>query len=350
MDSAIEAELWLRAETRVTERRTPITPTDAAELVADGVRVTVEDSPQRVYPEAEYAAAGCRVAQTGSWVDAPDSAVVVGLKELPEEPFALRHRHVFFGHAYKGQPGAARLLRRFAEGGGTLLDLEYLVDDTGRRLAAFGYWAGYVGAALAVLERRSRLDTPLRPMTRAGLDALIAADGADPVRALVVGALGRSGRGAVAAFEAAGVEPTRWDLAETRELDRTALLDHDVLVNAVLATRPVPPFVRPVDLDGPRRLSLVCDVTCDVGSDCNVLPIYDRVTDWAEPVRRLRTAPPMDLIAVDNLPSLLPLESSIDFSADLRPHLATVAAGTGPWRECDRSFRTALDGMEIIGS
>ena len=36
-------------------------------------------------------------------------------------------------------------------GGGALLDLEYLTDDHGRRLAAFGYWAGYVGAALAVL-------------------------------------------------------------------------------------------------------------------------------------------------------------------------------------------------------
>ncbi len=89
-----------------------------------------------------------------------------------------------------------------------------------------------------------------------------------------------------------------------------------MLVNAVLATTLVPPFLREEDLDSPaRRLRTLCDVTCDVGSPFNVLPVYDRTTDWTEPVRRLRKEPPLDLIAIDNLPSLLPRESSADFSA-----------------------------------
>ncbi len=41
-------------------------------------------------------------------------------------------------------------LRSFARGGGTLLDLEFLQDEKGRRLAAFGYHAGFAGAALAL--------------------------------------------------------------------------------------------------------------------------------------------------------------------------------------------------------
>ncbi|MGW2857742.1 saccharopine dehydrogenase, partial [Streptomyces sp. NPDC001215] len=126
--------LWLRHETRPTERRTPLVPSDARRLVDAGVTVTVEDSPQRVFPAKEYEAVGCRLAEPGSWVTAPRDAVILGLKELPDQPPELIHRHVFFGHAYKGQPGAAALLRRFRAGGGTLLDLEYLVDDTGRRL------------------------------------------------------------------------------------------------------------------------------------------------------------------------------------------------------------------------
>ena len=52
-----------------------------------------------------------------------------------------------FGHAYKGQPDGQKLLSRFAAGGGILYDLEYLTDETGRRVAAFGYWAGFAGAA-----------------------------------------------------------------------------------------------------------------------------------------------------------------------------------------------------------
>lgn len=125
-----ELHLWLRHEARTTERRTPVVPDDARRLVENGVALTVEDSPQRVFPIEEYEAAGCRVAPAGSWVSAPRDAVVLGLKELPGEPAELAHRHIFFGHAYKGQPGAAGLLRRFAAGGGALFDLEYLVDDS----------------------------------------------------------------------------------------------------------------------------------------------------------------------------------------------------------------------------
>lgn len=334
-----ELHLWLRHEVRTTERRTPVVPSDARRLVDSGVTVTVEESPQRIFPVEEYEKAGCRTAEAGSWVSAPDDAVIVGLKELPEEPAELRHRHVFFGHAYKGQPGARALLERFAAGGGALYDVEYLVDDSGRRLAAFGFWAGYLGAALAVLRHRGRLTAPLEPTTRPELDERLRGDG--DFTALVIGALGRSGRGACEAFRVAGVEPTRWDLAETRELDRPALLAHDVMVNAVLATTPIPPFLREEDLDTPgRRLRTLCDVTCDVGSPLNVLPIYDRTTDWADPVRRLREEPPLDLIAIDNLPSLLPAESSTDFSAALVPQLMEFGTGAA-WARCRERFERA---------
>ncbi|MFF8673514.1 saccharopine dehydrogenase [Streptomyces sp. NPDC015242] len=337
-----ELHLWLRHEARTTERRTPVVPDDARRLVEHGVALTVEESPQRVFPVEQYEAAGCRVAPAGSWVSAPRDAVVLGLKELPDAPPELTHRHIFFGHAYKGQPGAADLLRRFSAGGGTLYDLEYLVDDSGRRLAAFGFWAGYLGAALAVLRHRGRLRTPLVPTTKDELDETLkpAGSGAD-FTGLVVGALGRSGRGARVAFATAGVDPTCWDLAETRDLDRAALLRHDVMVNAVLATSPVPPFLREQDLDSPdRRLRTLCDVTCDVGSPLNVLPVYDETTSWDEPVRPLRAQPPLDLIAIDNLPSLLPLESSADFSAALLPHLLDFGV-SGPWGRCLDRFREA---------
>jgi saccharopine dehydrogenase (NAD+, L-lysine forming) len=336
-----DLHLWLRHEARTTERRTPVVPDDARRLTEAGVRLTVEESPQRIFPVEEYEAAGARIEPAGSWTSAPRSAVVLGLKELPDEPPQLAHRHIFFGHAYKRQPGAAALLGRFAAGGGALLDLEYLVDEHGRRLAAFGFWAGYLGAALAVLQHRGRLSAPLRPTGKEELDeTLRPAPGDEAFTALVVGALGRSGRGARAAFATAGTDPTCWDLAETRELDRRALLDHEVLVNCVLATTPVPPFVREADLDDPaRRLRTLCDVTCDVGSALNVLPVYDRTTEWTDPVRRLRKEPPLDLIAIDNLPSLLPRESSTDFSAALVPQLLDFEGAA--WERCLDRFRQA---------
>ncbi len=336
-----ELQLWLRHEVRTTERRTPVVPSDARRLVEHGVTLTVEESPQRIFPIEDYEAIGARVVPAGSWVSAPEDTVILGLKELPDDPAELTHRHIFFGHAYKGQPGASDLLSRFAAGGGALLDLEYLVDDKGRRLAAFGFWAGYLGAALAVLQQRGRLVAPLTPTSKEELDrTLQPADGDQEFSALVIGALGRSGRGARVAFSTAGIDPTCWDLAETQNLDRPALLAHDVLVNCVLATTPVPPFLREPDLDDPtRRLRTVSDVTCDVGSPLNVLPVYDRTTEWDAPVRQLHDRPPLDLIAIDNLPSLLPRESSTDFSAALLPHLLDFGTAEA-WRRDLDLFRT----------
>jgi saccharopine dehydrogenase (NAD+, L-lysine forming) len=326
-------------------------PPDAGRLVRRGIAVTVEESPQRVFPIERYVEAGCAVAPAGGWVDAPPDTFVVGLKELPDEPAALVHRHVFFGHAYKGQAGAAALLDRFVQGGGELLDVEYLVDAAGRRLAAFGHWAGYVGAGLAVLRFRGRLEEPLRPSSKEDLDAALRAtspgrDGRQPAT-LVVGALGRSGRGARAALATAGIEPTCWDLEETRHLDRAALLGHDVLVNTVLTTGPTTPFLTKQDVEASTRLlSLVSDVSCDITSEWNVLPIYRHTTSWEHPAERLHDDPPLEIIAIDNLPSLLPKEASVAFSAELTPQLMTLGTPDPAWRRTAAAFRGTLDRLQ----
>ena len=344
--------IWMRSEARASECRAPIVPADAGLLTGLGIAVTVEESSHRVFPIAEYAAAGCAIAKEGSWTGAPADQYIVGLKELPDGAAPLMHRHVYFGHAYKRQQGSAELLGRFAAGGGELLDLESLADADGRRLAAFGYWAGYVGAALAVLSATGHLTSPLRPLPKETLDSgLRRARRADPPRVLVVGALGRCGSGARDALAMAGIAPTCWDVDETRDLDRTALLGHDILVNTVFTTSPITPFVRSADLGDPaRRLTLVADVTCDVTSSCNALPIYESATSWQEPVRRLCQGPrPLDIIAIDNLPSLLPKEASVAFSAQLVPHLMELGTAAPTWQRCVLAFRKACHSIGIEG-
>jgi saccharopine dehydrogenase (NAD+, L-lysine-forming) len=162
-------------------------------------------------------------------------------------------------------------------------------------------------------------------------------------RAVVIGARGRTGLGALVALADAGLEPTCWDVAEMRTLDRDALLAHDVLVNAVALRQAVPPFLTSADVAAPgRRLTVVADVTCDVGSELNALPINDRTTDWQRPVRRVSGAEPaLDVIAIDNLPSLLPREASTDFSAQLLPHLLELGGPDPAWERCRRAFDDA---------
>ncbi len=343
--------LWIRHESRSTERRAPVVPSDVRTLVDAGFAVTVEESPQRVFPIDEYAEAGAAVAPSGSWTQAPEEAFVLGIKELPEEPAELRHRHIYFAHAFKGQSDAPQTLDRFRKGGGRLFDIEYLTDDNGRRVVAFGYWAGYVGAALGVLQLAGRLQAPLHPMAKDELDEQVVAAGRDGVNkllALVTGGRGRSGRGAHAALAAAGLPVTRWDRRETRDLHKQALLGHDLLVNCVVTLVPATPFVEPADLEHERRLTVLADVTCDVTSATNMLPVNTAITTWEEPVRRLHPggpgACPLDVIAIDNLPSLLPKEASETFSADLAPHLLALEEdepATGPWHAAAAAFHRA---------
>ena len=346
--SSLSPHVWVRHEARSTERRAPVVPADVRRLVECGVRVTVEESPQRVFAIEDYAEAGAAVAATGSWVDAPDDAWVLGIKELPDSPDELHHRHIYFAHSFKGQDDAVRTLTRFEKGRGRLFDIEYLTDDNGRRVVAFGYWAGYVGAALGVLQLGGVLETPLAPTDKETLDAQVRAAGLDPVETLTVvtGARGRSGRGAVDALGVAGLAPMRWDRSESRTRDVSHLLEHDMVVNCVLTTVPTTPFVTTDDLDRRRRLSLLADVTCDVTSDTNMLPVNTAITSWDEPVRRIvgREGGWLDVIAVDNLPSLLPREASITFSADLTPHLLGLAdhPPVGPWAAAEKAYDDAV--------
>lgn len=339
--------ILLRSEERASERRTPITPQGAAALRQAGIRVVVESSPVRVFGDDQYRAAGLQIVPAGSWVRADPDVVVVGIKELPDEPAALRHRHVFFGHAYKGQQGAADLLRRFVAGGGHLLDLEYLVDDAGRRVVAFGYWAGFVGGALGALQLCGALSAPLEPMSLEKLTGLLEdASGELPrgATAAVTGAYGRAGRGASDALHLAGIGVSRWDREHTTNLDPDALVGHDLLVHCVHADLPQPPFLTEADRVRPgRRLRVLTDVTADVTSNLNLLPASDRHTTWPEPVRRIWDDPvPLDAIVIDNLPSLLPVQASEDFSKGLVPVLPSLFTGGAVWARAAESFDDAV--------
>ena len=350
------AHVWIRSESRGTERRAPVVPADVPLLLDAGLRVTVEESAQRVFAIEEYAEAGANIVDEGTWTSAPDDAYVLGIKELPDTPELLHHQHIYFAHAFKGQDDSRRTLERFRRGGGRLLDIEYLTGNDGRRVVAFGYWAGYVGAALGVLHLADELAAPLAPMAKDELDAeLVRAGkaGAERLLALVTGSAGRSGRGAQQALMTAGVPTTLWDRQETKDLHKQALLGHDVLVNCVVTLTPTTPFVERADLEHERRLRLLADVTCDVTGPTNMLPVNTEITTWHEPVRRLHGdggspeygSTPLDVIAIDNLPSLLPREASETLSADLTPHLLGLNGEGGPstpWRAAGRAFDQAI--------
>jgi saccharopine dehydrogenase (NAD+, L-lysine-forming) len=345
--------LWVRAESRDNEERVGLTPQGAAKLIAAGFRVTVEESTRRILPLADYVAVGCEVAPEFSWVNAPDDAIIFGLKELPDDGTPLRHRHIMFGHAYKGQPAGRILLDRFKAGGGTLYDLEYLTHEDGRRVAAFGYWAGYAGAAVSLMcwiaQQNSGIAGPVKAYPSANhllidLQEALMALGTDRPTALIIGALGRVGSGAADLCTAMGVATTQWDMAETASGGPFAeVLDHDIFLNCILARPGTPVFVPASAKVAPRTLSVIGDVACDPDSDFSPIKVHDRTTTWDAPALRVHDHPVLDVTAIDNLPSMLPAESSADFAEQLLPHLLTLSdINDGVWGRAQAWFERAV--------
>lgn len=158
--------LHLRAETKALEHRSALTPSTTKALIDAGYTVNVEkgsgekSGAKRIFEDSEFSAVGATIVEEESWKTAPADHIIVGLKELPEETFPLKHVHVQFAHCYKEQANWKEVLARFPRGGGTLLDLEFLADDKGRRVAAFGYHAGFAGAALALENWAWQLNHP----------------------------------------------------------------------------------------------------------------------------------------------------------------------------------------------
>lgn len=236
--------LLLRAEQKPLEHRS-FSPAVIKSLIEAGYPVTVERSStdpnfKRIFEDSEYEAAGAKLAEAGVWPNAPKGTIVLGLKELPEENFPLKTDFIHFAHCYKGQKGHQEVLSRFPRGGSVLYDLEFLVDEVGRRVSAFGYHAGFTGAALGVKTWAWQLAHPGEKLPSVATftdgrgyymneDELVEqirkdlAEGEKKLgrkpTAFVLGALGRCGTGACDLFLKAGLPEenlTRWDLAETK--------------------------------------------------------------------------------------------------------------------------------------
>ncbi|KAI1852056.1 hypothetical protein JX265_008139 [Neoarthrinium moseri] len=335
--------LHLRSEDKPQEHRSALTPTTAKALIDAGYTVNVEKSPVRIFDDAEFEKIGATLVPTGSWRDVPADHIIVGLKELPEEAFPLKHVHVSFAHCFKNQGGWETVLARFPRGGGTLLDLEFLNDPvSGRRVAAFGYSAGFSGSALALKNWAWQLTHPGEPLPSVesypNEDTLVddikkeLAEGQKKAgrlpRVIVIGALGRCGRGAVDMALKAGVPENqilKWDMAETAAGGPfKEIVESDIFINCIYLTSKIQPFVDVDSLKTPgRQLSVVCDVSADTTNPNNPVPIYTIATTFKKPtvpVDGLEGAP-LSVISIDHLPSLLPRESSEAFSGDLLPYL-----------------------------
>lgn len=289
-------------------------------------------------------------------------------------PVPLHHTHIQFAHCYKNQSNWSEVLSRFPAGSGTLLDLEFLTNENGR-IAAFGYHAGYAGAALAIMDWAWQLDPANRGAPLPAVDyypneaALLSEvrmalqnglkHASSPPQVLVIGALGRCGKGAVDLCLSAGIPDSsvlKWDMAETAKGGPfKEIVESDIFINCIYLDKPIPKFVDRASLSSPdRKLSVVCDVSCDTTNPYNPVPIYDICTTFDKPTVPVEVErdPPLSIISIDHLPSLLPREASEAFSAALLPSLLQLnkRKESRVWQQAEELFREKVAGLHKVVS
>jgi saccharopine dehydrogenase (NAD+, L-lysine-forming) len=166
-------------------------------------------------------------------------------------------------------------------------------------------------------------------------------------RAIIIGALGRVGTGAADLCTRMGVAVTKWDMAETASGGPfPQVLQHEIFLNCILARPGCPVFVPASAKTDPRTLTVIGDIACDPTSDFSPIKVYNRATDWDAPALRVAENPPLDVTAIDNLPSLLPVESSEDYAAQLLPSLTTLTdLQAGVWGRAKAEYDRHISGL-----
>lgn len=130
------------------DRRVPVTPAQVSEIISNysDVEVCCQRSDIRCFEDSEYEKVGATLVD-----DVSDCDVIIGVKEVPMNMLADGKTHFFFSHTIKKQEYNRDLLQTIIQKKIRLIDWECLTDTEGRRLIAFGRYAGIVGAYNGIL-------------------------------------------------------------------------------------------------------------------------------------------------------------------------------------------------------
>ena len=141
-------------ESRSDDRRAPLVPAHIKELLStfSDLSISVQPSEHRCFSDQEYEAQGAIITE-----DLSACKLVLGVKEIEPDLLIPLKSYMFFSHTSKiqpdnsaaaqGTPGMDKkeLLKEILKKKITLIDYENIRDDLSRRYLGFGRFAGIVG-------------------------------------------------------------------------------------------------------------------------------------------------------------------------------------------------------------
>ncbi len=358
-----KVKIGLVKETKTPpDRRAALTPRTATMLLEkfNNVDLCIQPSEIRAFSDSEYEEKGLKLKH-----DLSECDVLLGVKEVKIDALLPNKTYFFFAHVAKKQEHNKPLLKAIVQKGITLIDYEYLKYKNGRRIVAFGYWAGIVGAYNGMRAWLKRFENKeLKPAhqfhDKNEMFEYIKEIKIDKPFKIVITGGGRVATGATETLKAFGIKEvipeeflmekfeypvfTRLDPChyvrhkEGREFDLWYFFKHpeeyestfkpytkvaDMYIAAHFWDPMSPKFFTAEDTKSPNfNIKVVADISCDldgpVGTTLRASTIADPFYDF-DPETGTEKPPfssdsHITVMAVDNLPGELPRDASEAFS------------------------------------
>ena len=370
-------------EARIDENRTPLTPNQTQKLIKKfpNLRILVQTSKKRCFRDEDYLNAGAEITD-----DISNADIIFGVKEVDISALIENKTYLFFSHTTKvrnyinqvTQDKAIiykkELLREVLKKNITLIDYENIreVSGKGYRYLGFGRFAGIVGCYNTLnlylkLQKEKSLPRAFEINNYGKIKELLGKQNFNKLRILQTGR-GNVAKGSMEVLKYANIKQVsindylnkKYNEAvfcnvSTREYverndgkdysvqDFTSsphkykskvknyLFDAHMLITGHYWEPKFPKFFYPNQINEFKNLKIIGDITCDING---AVPTTIRSTTIANPYYSIdiNSMKEIDLgskgiavMAVDNLPSELPNESSEEFGdsviSDVLPYL-----------------------------
>ncbi|MDP4224223.1 MAG: NAD(P)-dependent oxidoreductase [Bacteroidota bacterium] len=355
----------LRETKNPPDRRVPLTPPQiiALQELYPFVEFFVQPSDIRCYTDEEYEYLDITLKE-----DLHECDILMGVKEVDKRTFRQGKTYMFFAHVGKKQPHNREMFREMARKNVSLIDYEYLVNEKGERIVAFGRWAGIVGAynglrARGINTNRFRLKPAHQCRDLEEMHAGLRLIGLQPGLKILVTGGGRVANGALETLSVCNIVQISPDEFLNREFNVPVVcqigpetytrhkkgekfsfmhfVQHpdeyesafcpfcrvtDLLITGHYWDPQSPVLFTKEDMRKPGfRISVIADITCDVDGSVpstvrtttisDPFYAYNPVTEAEEPA--FSKPANITVMAVDNLPGELPRDASVDFGKQL---------------------------------
>ena len=350
------------------DTRVPLSPEQCAKTSQyPEIDLKVQHSPIRCFSDQDYSSLSVPMTDDISAQD-----VLLGVKEVPIDQLIANKTYCFFSHTIKKQAYNRKLLLAILERNIRLIDWEVLTNENGKRVIAFGRFAGMVGAHNGMMTYGMRTGQFSLKRMHEHHDYAEAKEAYKninlPAMKIVLTGTGRVGQGAeevlldmgIRKVEAKAFLEQEFDEAVFTQLicsdyvarkDGTAFSKKDfytdpkayksifapytkvadVMINGIYWDNDAPAFFTLDEMQAAEwNIKTIADVTCDI-APVSSIPSTLKASTIADPIFGFdpntgKEAAPfqeniIDMMTIDNLPNELPRDASASFGNQFIEHV-----------------------------